>query len=92
MCQGHEIVWKQQEEFGNEILRMGAFHTSMTFPAVIGKRFRDDGLSDHFIEAGIVATWSVSGVVEGPWYNRAMRARKIVMEAMQQLGMIFLKK
>ena len=54
------IVWKQQEEFGNVILGMGAFHTSMTIPAVIGKRFRDDELSDHFIEAGIVATGSVA--------------------------------
>ena len=62
---------------------MGAFHTSMTFLAVIGKRLRDAGLSDIFI----VAAGSVSGVVEGRQYNRAMRAHKIVMEAMQRLCM-----
>ena len=40
-----------------------------------------------FIEAGIVVAGSVSGVVEaqGRQYNRAMRAHKIVMEAMQRL-------
>ena len=32
------------------ILRMGAFHTSMTFLAVIRKRFEDAGLSDLFVE------------------------------------------
>ena len=44
----------------------------MTSLAVIGNRFEDAGLSDLFIEAGIVAAGSVSGVVEGRQYNRAM--------------------
>ena len=43
---------------------MRAFHTSMTFIAVTGKGLGDTGLSDLFIEAGIVAAKSVSGVVE----------------------------
>ena len=63
----------------------------MTFLAVIGKRLGDTGLSDIFIEAGIVAAGSVSGVVEGRQYNRAMRAHKIVMEAMQRLRMKYFK-
>ena len=64
---------------------MGAFHTAMTFIAVLGKRFGDAGLSDLFIEAGMIALSSVSGVLKGRQYNRAMRAHKIVMEAMQRL-------
>ena len=69
------------------ILRMGAFHTSMTFPAVIGKRLRDAALSDIYIEAGIVAAGSKPGVVECRQYNRAMRTHNIFMEAMQRLRM-----
>ena len=57
----------------------------MTYLAVIGKKCGDAGLSDLFIEAGIVAAGSVSGVVEGRQYKRAMQAHKIVMEAMQRL-------
>ena len=44
---------------------MGAFHTAMTFLAVLEKRFGDAGLSDLVIEAGIVASGSMSGVLEG---------------------------
>ena len=68
-AKAQEIVWKQTGEFSNVVLRMGAFHTAMTFIAVLGKRFGDAGLSDLFIEAGIVASGSVSGVLEGRQYN-----------------------
>ena len=59
------------------------FHSKVI--AVIGKRFGDGGLSDLLIEGGIVAASSMSGVLAGRQYNRAMRAHKIVMEAMQRL-------
>ena len=36
------------------VLRMGAFHTSMTFLAVIGKRFADGGLRDWIVESGVL--------------------------------------
>ena len=69
------------------ILRMGAFHTSMTFLAVIGKRLTDAALSDIFIEADIVAAGSVPGVLEGRQYNGAMRAHNFFMKAMQRFRM-----
>ena len=84
-ARAQEIVWKQTGEFNNVVLRMGAFRTAMTFIAVLGKRFGDAGLSDLFIEAGIVASGSVSGLLEGRQYNQAMRAHKIVMEEIQRL-------
>lgn len=36
------------------VLRMGAFHTSMIFLAVIGKRFADAGLRDIIVEANLL--------------------------------------
>ena len=48
-------------------------------------RFGDAGLLDLFIEAGIVAARSVYGVVEDREKKQAIRAHKIVMEAMQRL-------
>ena len=36
------------------VLRMGAFHTSCTFLAVIGKRFADAGLRDIILEANLL--------------------------------------
>ena len=36
------------------VLRMGAFHTALTFLAVIGKRFGDAGLRDWIVEAELL--------------------------------------
>lgn len=55
---------------------MGAFHTICAFTAAIGKRFADAGLADILIESDIVATGSVSGVLEEIHYNRAVRMHK----------------
>lgn len=87
-AKAQEIVWKQREEFSNVVLRMGAFHTAMTFLAVLGKRFGDAGLSDILIEAGIVAAGSVPSVLDGRHFNRSMRTHKTVMEAMQRLRLV----
>jgi len=44
---------------------MRTFHTICNALSIIGKRFRDAGLKDTFIEAGIVAEGSISGVSDG---------------------------
>ncbi len=41
------------------VLRMGAFHTTMTFLAVIGKRFGDAGLRDWIVEANILGVGKI---------------------------------
>lgn len=72
-----EIQWQNQDEFQRMVIRLGAFHTICAFIAAIGKRFGDAGLSDILIESGIVASGSVSGVLEGRHYNRAIRTHKV---------------
>jgi len=72
-----EIVWQDPQQFHRVVLRMGAFHTICAFMAAIGKRFADAGLADILIESDIVATGSVSGVLEGRHYNRAVRMHKV---------------
>lgn len=70
---------KQTGVFSNVVMRKGTFLTAMMFIAFLGKRFGEAGLSDQFIEAGIVASGSVSGELKGRPGNLAMRAHKIVM-------------
>ena len=84
-AKGLEILWKHTNEFQRVVLRMGAFHVSCVFLAVIGKRFGDAGLRDLMIESGIVGTGSVNGVLEGKQYNRAIRTHKVITEAMLRL-------
>lgn len=80
-----EITWKHPEEFCSIIVRMGDFHTICTHLAIIGKRFQDAGLRDLCVESGVIAEGSVTGIMEGRKYNRAVRLHKLVYEALERL-------
>lgn len=74
-----EIVWQNQEQFQRLVVRLGSFHVICAYLAAIGKRFGNAGLADIIIENGIVGSGSVSGVLEGKHYNRAVRTHKVIM-------------
>ena len=80
-----EITWKHSDEFRSVMLRLGAFHIAYNFLAVIGKRFEGSGLHDLLLESGVVAEGSISGVLTGRHYNRAVRVHKLVMGALHRL-------
>ncbi|XP_070535408.1 uncharacterized protein [Ptychodera flava] len=80
-----EIRWQNEEYTNRIILRLGEFHTAMSFLSTIGKRFRDAGLEDIMIESGILAHGSANGVMSGHHYNRSVRCHKLVAEAMQRI-------
>ena len=80
-----EIIWKNSEELSRIVPRLGAFHISCCFFAVIGKRFGDAGLADLLIESEVIGIGSISAVIEGRQYNRGVRAHKIVMEVLWRL-------
>ena len=80
-----EITWKHHDKFKNIIIRMGVFHTVCNLLSTIGKRFQDAGLRDLCVESGVIAEGSISGVMEGRKYNRAVRLHKLVYEALMRL-------
>ena len=84
-AKAQEIIWDTNSEFNNVVVRMGAFHTSMIFMTVIGKRFGDAGLMSLMIESGAVTSGSSAAVLNGKHYNRAIRLHKLVMESLQRL-------
>ena len=84
-AKAQEIIWQNPEEFKRVVLRLGSFHITCAYLAVIGKRFGDAGLEDLFIESTVLASGSASGVLEGRHYNRAMRIHKLLYEALEQL-------
>ena len=79
-----EIKWKHSEHFKDIIVRMGTFHTICTLLGIIGKRFQDAGLRDLCVESQVIVEGSVSGVMEGRKYNRAMQLHKLVHEALMR--------
>ncbi|KAK3730477.1 hypothetical protein QZH41_014705 [Actinostola sp. cb2023] len=80
-----EVAWKNRELYRNIIFRLGTFHTICNVMSIIGKRFQDAGLRDICIESGILAEGSVSSVIEGKMYNRAVRIHKYIYEALMRL-------
>ncbi|KAK3747382.1 hypothetical protein QZH41_002637 [Actinostola sp. cb2023] len=80
-----EVAWKNRELYRNIIFRLGTFHTICNVMSIIGKRFQDAGLRDICIESGILAERSVSSVIEGKMYNRAVRIHKYIYEALMRL-------
>ncbi|KAL9977627.1 hypothetical protein ACROYT_G015055 [Oculina patagonica] len=81
-----EIQWKHSERFKDLVLRMGVFHTACTLLSIVGKRFQDAGLRDLCVESGVIAEGSVSGVLDGRRYNRAVRCHKLMYEALMRLA------
>ena len=66
-----QIIRWSNAQFIKRLVRLGAFHTAMSFLGCIGKRFRDAGLQDILIESEVVAIGSINGVISGKHYNRA---------------------
>ena len=81
-CKAQQLRWSNNEFKQRTVVRLGEFHTAMSFLKVIGKRFCDAGLQDIMVESGIVAVGSVNGVMSGHHYNGSCRAHKLVYEAL----------
>ena len=85
-CKALEIKSKNVDICKPVVLRLGTFHTLCTMLSIIGKRFQDAGLKDLCIESGIVAEGSVSALLKGRSYNRAIRVHKLAYEALMRVA------
>lgn len=79
------IRWRNAHFMKRLVIRLGSFRTAMSFLGCLGKRFRDAGLQDILTESEVVGAGSVNGVFTGKHYNRAVRAYKLLAEAMHQM-------
>ena len=68
--------------FDQAIYFKGGFHIALNFLALLGKKYRNSGLEDLLIESGVYAGGTRTAVMKGKSYNRAVRAHKLVMEAL----------
>lgn len=80
-----EIIWKH-DKFQPIVLRMGAFHTICNLLGIVGQRFEDAGLRDLAVKSGRVAEGSITSVLSGKQYNRAVRLHKLLYEALSRLA------
>lgn len=84
-AKAQQIRWRNDDFTQRLVIRLGEFHTCMSFLSVLGKRFGDAGLQDILIESEVVAPGSINGVINGHHYNRSMRAHKLLYESLQRI-------
>ena len=81
----YSLVWQNQERYKNVIVRMGVFHTTCSLLGVLGKRMTGSGFADLIIEADVCASGSLTKVMSGKHYNRAIRVHRLMLEALERL-------
>lgn len=80
-----ELQWSVSEYKDILIPRLGGLHTAMNFLRVIGQHMEDCGLTDVWIETGILGINAAQHAMAGKAYARAIRVHKITLQALWQL-------
>ena len=75
------IRWRNPHFMTRLAIQLGAFHIEMSLLGCLGEHLRNAGLQDILIES-VVAVGSVNGIFTGSDDNRAIRAYKLMAEAM----------
>jgi hypothetical protein len=81
----YPIIWNQPKRFEDHIIMIGTFHVVCAYFKMIGKKMEGTGLSDILLEASLIGSGSVTGVMTGKHYSRAMHCHKILLEALERL-------
>ena len=78
ICQGHRNTMETSEEIQG--------YQTCTLLEIVVKRYKDVGMKDIWIESGVLAEASMSGVLGGRKYNRSIRFHKLLYKARRRLA------
>lgn len=56
----YPIIWKQPTRYEKHIVMIGSFHVVCAFLKMIGKKMAGTGLTDLFLEAGLITSGWIS--------------------------------
>ena len=80
----YPLVWNNPYRYNKYILLIGTFHLIWAYFHVIGKKMNSCGFSDVMLEAELVKSGTVHGVMDGKNYSRAMVRHKTMQEALER--------
>ena len=66
-------------------ITIGYFSYICTLLGIIGTKFKDIGPEEFCLEASVVASWSIAGVMTGQKYNAAILVHKLWYKALIHL-------
>ena len=81
----YPLVWKFPERYERHIVLIGTFHLTMAYYKMIGKKMEGSGFSDVLLEAGLISSGSLQGVVSGKNFSRATHCHKLMYETLHRL-------
>ena len=76
------LKWSVPEYQNKLIPRLGGFHISMNFLKAIGDHMDGSGLTEVWVECGLLGQGTVELVLSGKAYNKGMRAHKLTLQAL----------
>ena len=79
------ILWKNPSIYEEHIILPGVFHLMMGYCKMIMKKMAGSGIIEILLEANMITSGSVKGVISGKNYYRAMNCHLTLAEAMRRL-------
>ena len=77
----YSLLWQPPPpEYSDVIVQIGIFHTVSSYLAAFSKQTVGSGLEEIVIESGACASGSLTNIVSGKHYDRAMRVHKLALE------------
>ena len=74
----------QEPAFDKLIILLGNFHLELAFFGALGTYIADSGIEYIFTESGVLSEGSLSGFMEGKFYNRCTRIHQILAGVLEQ--------
>ena len=81
----YPIIWNQPHRYKKHIILIGTFHLVCAYLKMIGKKMNGSGLADILLEAGLISSGSLNGVLSGKQYDRALHCHKTMLECLERL-------
>lgn len=79
------MIWSEPEKYKKHIL-IGTFHCCGAYLKAVGKRYcHGSGWTEIALEANLITKGSMSGVIDGKNWDRAMNTHKSMLEALERL-------
>ena len=81
----YPLIWNNPKRYEKHIVLIGTFHLVCAYLKMVGKKMDGSGLSDILLEAGLIASGSLQGVIYRKHYDRAMHCHKTMLECLERL-------
>lgn len=81
----YPLVWNSPEKYKKHIILIGTFHLLCAYMKAVGKKMAGSGLAEVFLEAGMIGSGSLTGVMSGKHYERALHCHTVMLECLERL-------